>query len=263
MLNPFTYKPRLHYFLEMKILIFISVLILFSFNICSFSQDNVEKSFFTDKRVHDFGEIQEKDGKVSHTFIFTNTTKVPIVINGTHSGCGCASSEYSKRPIKPGETGEVTITYNPAHRPGFFSKEVVIYFNNGKDFTRIWIKGTVISFLRPVEEDHPYNFGRGLYCSLKVLPFGTVIKGESKEIKMFYANDTEKEMELTFIVEGNHSNITFVNPGKLAPKERGNLKFKYTSSSKNLGLQTFNIYPYVNGKRLSKPLVVSVTEVNN
>lgn len=216
-----------------------------------------------DKRVHDFGEIQEKDGKVSHTFIFTNTTKAPIVINGTHSGCGCASSEYTKEPIKPGGTGKVTVTYNPAHRPGFFSKEVVIYFNKGKDFTRIWIKGTVISFLRPVEEDHPYNFGRGLYCSLKVLPFGTVIKGESKEIKMFYANDTEKEMELTFIVEGNHSNITFVNPGKIAPKERGNMKFKYTSSSKNPGSQTFNIYPYVNGKKLSKPFIVSVTEVNN
>lgn len=236
---------------------------LSSFVLLSLRAQTASTVLQVDKRVHDFGEIQEKDGKVSHTFIFTNTTKIPIVINGTHSGCGCASSEYRKRPIKPGETGEVTVTYNPAHRPGFFSKEVVIYFNNGKDFTRIWIKGTVISFLRPVEEDHPYNFGRGLYCSLKVLPFGTVIKGESKEINLFYANDTEKEIELTFIVEGNHSNITFVNPGKLSPKERGNLKFKYTSSSKNPGLQTFNIYPYVNGKKLSKPLVVSVTEVNN
>lgn len=219
--------------------------------------------FKVDKRVHDFGEIQEKDGKVSHTFIFTNTTKTPIVINGTHSGCGCTSSEYTKRPIMPGETGELTVTYNPAHRPGYFSKEVVIYFNQGRNFTRVWIKGTVISFLRPVEEDHPYSFGGGLHCSLKVLPFGTIINGQSKEIRMFYANDTDKEMELTFKVEENNSNITFVNPGKLAPNARGNMSFKYTSSPKNLGTQTFNIYPYVNGKRLSKPLVVSVTNKTN
>lgn len=247
----------------MKMQIFIFVLILLSFNTRSFSQDSVEKGLFVDKKVHDFGKILEKNGKVSHTFIFTNTTKLPIIINGTHSGCGCTSSEYAKEPIKPGKTGEVTVTYNPAHRPGFFSKEIVVYFNNGKEFTRIWIKGSVTPFLHPVEEDHPYNFGRGLYCSLKVLPFGTVAKGESKTIKMFYANDTDKEMALTFIVEGNHSNITFANPGKLAPKERGSLDFKYTSSSKQTGSQIFNVYPYVNGKKLSNPIVVRVTEVSN
>ena len=36
-------------------------------------------SFKYDKRVHDFGTIKEKDGKVSHTFTFTNTSILPVV----------------------------------------------------------------------------------------------------------------------------------------------------------------------------------------
>lgn len=238
-------------------------LFLYSFFLFPLQAQTASSVLQSDKRIHDFGEIQEKEGKVSHTFIFTNTTKIPIVINDSHSGCGCVTSEYTKEPIKPGGTGKVTVTYNPAYRPGFFSKEIIVLFNNGKNFTRIWIKGTVISFFRPVEEDHPYYFGNGLHCSLKVLPFGTVFKGESKEIKLFYANDTEKEMNLTFIVDGDHPGITFINPGKLVPSQRGKMKFKYTSSSKKAGLQVFNIYPFVNGKKLSKPIIVSVTEADN
>lgn len=243
----------------MKTNFFIIIVVLFLPNIYCLSQDNMINSFSPEKRIHDFGEIEEKNGKVSYTFLFTNTTKKPIVITGTRSGCGCISSEFTKGPIKPGENGKVTVTYNPAYRPGVFSKEVVVFYDGGKSYTRVWIKGSVNSFLRPVTEDHPYDFGSGLFCSLKVLPFGTVAKGNSKEIKMFYANDTDKEMELNFMIEGESLDLTFVNPGKLAPKERGSLKFKYTNSQNNKGAKSFNVYPYVNGKKVSISLEVKVT----
>ena len=35
-------------------------------------------SFKYDKRVHDFGTIKEKDGKVSHTFTATSTRGVDV-----------------------------------------------------------------------------------------------------------------------------------------------------------------------------------------
>ncbi len=214
-------------------------------------------------RVHDFGQILEKNGVVSHTFTFTNTGKQPVIINGTHSGCGCTSTDFTKLPIKPGAKGHVTVTYNPAHRPGVFSKELVIFFNDKKNYTRIWVKGTVIPALRPVEEDHPYNFGRGLHTSRKVLPFGTISKGTSREITLFYANNTVKEMLLTFKVDENHPDLTFTNPGKLSANERGKMVFKYTASSNNRKSMVFNVYPYVDGKKLSVPIVVKVTEAND
>ena len=215
-----------------------------------------------DQRVYEFGEIQEKNGKVSRIFTFTNIGLTPVAIVDTYSGCGCATTDYTKHPIEPGGTGRVTVTYNPAHRPGFFSKEVVVFFNNKQNYTRIWIKGTVIPYLRPVEEDHPYSFGEGVHCSLKVLDFGKVKKGSSERIEIRYANDTDKEIDLTFLVEGNNTNITYINPGKMQPNERSKMDFIYTALSEKQRNLTFNVYPCVNGKKLSTPLVVKVTETN-
>lgn len=215
-----------------------------------------------DQKVFDFGKVQEKDGTVSHTFVFTNTSNKLVAIEDTYSGCGCATSDFSREPIPPGKTRKVTVTFNPHNRPGFFSKEIVILFNNKTNYTRTWIKGTVIPFLHPVEEDHPYSFGKGLHCSLKVLAFGEIPKGQSDKIDMYYANDTNQEMELTFIVEGNYSNLTYTNPGKLAPKERGNIRFTYTSTSIIQQELVFNLFPCINGEKISVPLVVKVTESN-
>lgn len=215
-----------------------------------------------DQKVFDFGEVQEKDGVVSHTFVFTNTSNKLVAIEDTYSGCGCATSNFNKEPIPPGKTREVTITFNPRNRPGFFSKEIAILFNNKTNYTRIWIKGTVTPFLHPVEEDHPYSFGKGLYCSLQVLAFGKISKGKSDKIDMYYANDTNQEVELTFVVEGNNPNLTYTNPDKIAAKGRGKMRFTYTSTSIVQKELVFNLYPCVNGKKLSKPLVVKVTETN-
>ena len=90
------------------------------------------ESFQYDKRIHDFGTIYEKDGKVSHTFVFTNKSKEIITINEVNAWCGCATAAFSKEPVRPGKTTKVTITFNPDHRPGKLSKEAVLMLNGGK-----------------------------------------------------------------------------------------------------------------------------------
>ena len=68
------------------------------------------ESFKYDKRVHDFGTILEKNGKVSHTFTFTNTGIVPVVISDVNAWCGCTTAEFTKTPVMPGKTAEVKVT---------------------------------------------------------------------------------------------------------------------------------------------------------
>ena len=91
----------------------------------------------------DFGIIKEANGKVSHTFVIRNTVDVPLVITRVATPCACTTPEYSREPIAPGKDGKITVTYNPAGRPGPFYKNIAIY-SNGKDgaFT-LRIKGTV------------------------------------------------------------------------------------------------------------------------
>ena len=92
---------------------------------------------------HDFGNIQESGGAVSHQFTFTNTGTKPLIIVSAHASCGCTKPEFPKKPIEPGKTGVVKITYKPKNRPGAFDK-IVSITSNAKT-VHLRIRGCVIS----------------------------------------------------------------------------------------------------------------------
>ena len=129
--------------MDMKRVISLFALIFISaMSLVSMAQSNGPVMTFEEK-THDFGTIKEADGPVSHTFEFTNTGNEPLVIINVNASCGCTRPEYSKEPIKPGKKGKIKVTYNPAGRPGEFSKDVKIR-TNGNKRPILKITGTVI-----------------------------------------------------------------------------------------------------------------------
>ena len=58
----------------------------------------------------DFGEIEEADGVVQHTFRFMNVSQDPIQIDNIATSCGCTTVQYSVEPIQGGEQGELTVS---------------------------------------------------------------------------------------------------------------------------------------------------------
>jgi hypothetical protein len=96
-----------------------------------------------DKSVHDFGTIGENAGDVSAVFTITNNTDAPIVLTNVKATCGCTTPKWTKEPIEPGKTGEVTATYSPKGRPGPFDKTVTITTNGEPTELKVHIKGTV------------------------------------------------------------------------------------------------------------------------
>ncbi|WPQ66179.1 DUF1573 domain-containing protein [Chitinophaga sancti] len=98
---------------------------------------------------YDFGNIKEKDGKVTHTFIFSNTGRTPVVIENVITGCSCTAITFSKAPVKTGKQGRITVCYNPAYRKYLFSKEIDVVTNEHNNVNRIWIKGNVIPIVVP------------------------------------------------------------------------------------------------------------------
>lgn len=78
-----------------------------------------------DKTTHDFGSFSEKSPKVTCTFTYTNVGEQPLVVNQAIASCGCTVPEYTKTPVKPGETGEIKVTYNGAGKfPGHFKNQL-------------------------------------------------------------------------------------------------------------------------------------------
>ena len=62
------------------------------------------------------------------------------------ASCGCTRPEYPKKPIAPGKSGKIKVTYLPEGRPGEFTKTVTVKTNakvkNQKKVT-LKIKGFV------------------------------------------------------------------------------------------------------------------------
>ena len=97
-----------------------------------------------EKTVHNFGEIKEADGKVSHTFVVKNEGTAPLVISNVTASCGCTTPEWTKEPIPAGKTGEVKVTFDPKNRPGNFMKTIRLYGNGMKNGFLLSIRGKVL-----------------------------------------------------------------------------------------------------------------------
>lgn len=94
---------------------------------------------------HDFGNIPEKGDPVTCEFEFTNTGDEPLVIISANASCGCTKPEIPKKPIKPGKTGKIKVTYLPMGRPGEFNKTVRVRTNAKRPKTiSLQISGVVI-----------------------------------------------------------------------------------------------------------------------
>jgi len=93
--------------------------------------------------VHDFGDVKESDGSVSHTFTILNNGELPLVISRVVASCGCTTPEWTKEPIAPGKTGAVTVTYHTTGRPGPINKNVSVYSNGKTGNYVLTIKGEV------------------------------------------------------------------------------------------------------------------------
>ena len=62
------------------------------------------------KKVHDFGDILLSDKSVECTFEFKNTGKADLVLQKVKASCGCTTPDWTKEPVRPGETGIVKAT---------------------------------------------------------------------------------------------------------------------------------------------------------
>lgn len=95
-----------------------------------------------EKTSHNFGNFSEKDGAQSCVFKFVNCGDQPLVINQAVASCGCTVPTYTKKPVMPGESGEISVKYNGAGRyPGHFKKTITIRTNGKKEMVRLYIEG--------------------------------------------------------------------------------------------------------------------------
>ncbi len=77
---------------------------------------------------HDFGDILEKNGKVSFDFKIENFGTDTIHVVDIESSCGCTSFFLGDQKIAPKKTNNLKVSYDPSGRPGRFHKTIRIRY---------------------------------------------------------------------------------------------------------------------------------------
>lgn len=120
------------------------VLLLTMMLVCgmTFAMAQKQAEIKFEKLTHDFGKFSEKNPVVTCTFAFQNVGEQNLIINQAIASCGCTVPEYTKTPIKPGEKGEIKVTYNGSGKfPGHFKKSITVRTNGVVEMTRLYIEG--------------------------------------------------------------------------------------------------------------------------
>ncbi|MCF6243006.1 MAG: DUF1573 domain-containing protein [Bacteroidales bacterium] len=114
------------------------ILLLFSCTENNPVQNNATIAFIQTE--HDFGSSQKKE--VTYDFVFSNTSKEPLLIQNVETTCGCTVPDWPKQPIKPGQKAKITVKYKAAY-PGSFSKSIRVYYNGKNSPAVLKIKCSV------------------------------------------------------------------------------------------------------------------------
>lgn len=125
----------------MKKLILTTILSIFA--LVTFAAGGAEIKF--EKTSHNFGTFPESSPKVTCVFKFTNTGDKLLVIHQAIASCGCTVPQYPKEPIKPGEGGEIIVTYDGAGKfPGHFKKSITLRTNAKQEIVRLYVEGDMV-----------------------------------------------------------------------------------------------------------------------
>lgn len=84
-----------------------------------------------DRIIYDFGTVSETAPSVVHDFTVTNTGTSALAIIWVKPKCGCTAPEYPRKPLKPGESAKIKVTFLPAGQHGEVDKEIRVKFKNG------------------------------------------------------------------------------------------------------------------------------------
>lgn len=78
---------------------------------------------------HEFGVISDEK-EVETKFRFTNSGTSELEIANLQGSCGCTVPALEKKKYAPGESGEITVRYNPHNRRGKQSTNVTVTTNS-------------------------------------------------------------------------------------------------------------------------------------
>ncbi len=148
----------------MKILIFFALVALPIFADAPQPQPKI----VFEKTEHDFGTISNQN-KVSTNFSFKNNGDAPLKINQVKTTCGCTVGRVPNQEFKPGDTGEIEVTFNPHGKTGSQHKQIQVLSNDPQNpSTPLTIKALIRTDWSIIPSFHRFSYDKGQTVILRM-----------------------------------------------------------------------------------------------
>ena len=229
-----------------------AILVLLLFTLTSAAQNNINGIIEFNKQVHDFGDITLSSGKHKYSFTFRNVSKIPIVIQTVISSCGCTTPVWTRNPVKPGESGNIEVTFLNDQGPYPFDKALTVYVSGVNRPIILRIKGVVHEKAKSLSQLFPYKIGelsfRGSFADI-----GQIAQGDTKRESITVANTGGRPLRIgvTNLPGGLRMSA---NPAILGPGKKGEINIELdTKADKRWGSVNLSGELVLDGKSISSP----------
>ena len=174
---------------------------------------------------YDFGDIKQGE-KVSHTFVLTNGGGDLLKIEEVHPSCGCTAALPEKTELAPGESTNLTVTYNSAGRLGKQKKIVRINSNDPDRLeAMLTIKANVI-----LPDSDKTSYPKLNFIEIEH-NFGSVKEGKVVEYVFGFENGGDAQLKIKDIKTSCGCTAALVSSKLVEPGSKGTLKVELDTSN--------------------------------
>lgn len=200
---------------------------------------------------HSFGKIMESKGLVSYVYNFTNTGSEPLIIQNVQPSCGCTTPEWSNQPIVPGGKGYIKATFDPAGRPGTFTKSINVVSNAVNNMVVLKFSGEVIGKEPTVADKYPFPMDN-LKFTTTYIAFGKVSPEKNVTRKIDIFNSGPNPVTMAFPNIPQHIQV-IVSPSVIKPNQAAVIELTFDPKKRNdWGFVTDVVEFTQNGKKDAK-----------
>lgn len=160
-------------------------LITLFYSLCVVLTAMAQARFTSNTELINLGQIEWKHPATAR-YLITNTGDKPLVLTEVEPDCECSSVQWTQIPIAPGETGEVSVTFD-AQLLGHFQKSVAVMTNAEPYLVYLRLAGEVVAEIKDFTLTHPYLIGE-IRVDKSSLDFPDLYRGESCQLTLGVAN---------------------------------------------------------------------------
>lgn len=210
-----------------------SLLFLTFFPLWSQAQETIAPKLIWKVNRIDMGTILEEEGSKTAEFEFINTQDSIFVIKDVWLECGCTSVEFSKDSLEKGESGKLTISFDPTSASGFYSKLIVVEGNLSGVKDSLFLEGISIPYPSDIRRAYPVSKGF-LGFRLKTINMGYVFDNEPKIKFVEFFNKGDQLLDNGAFRSQTPPYIQISQVQQfIRPQERGLLMLRYDGKLKN------------------------------